>query len=536
MIGVGVDELVRRDAQRRARRMALVATSAVAGMAVMAVLTFMAVQGRNEAQSQRAQAEDLLEFMLGDLRKKLVPVGRLDVLDAVGGKALAYYGKQDAAALDANALGRRSRALHLIGEMREQRGQLEDALAAFKSAADTTGELLQRSPADGQRIFDHAQSVFWVGFVAFKRGQAEAAEKAFLEYRALAQRLVAIDPANVDWQLETAYANQNLGVVQLQRRNLDAALQSFSAKRDTLARLVTMRPALGNELAEGLGWIARVREVSGDYTAAIEAQQRRLEVLHATPGADRDSRIQRQVANVNVVLGHLYMLMGDTARAEKKIRAAVTAMETLVASDPANMFWLSELTLNRLRLAETERVLGKLESARALVDVAATDTAQLLQRDQSLRSHIDVRSFLLAQQTALTMSRGQEPPLADLADFVEAARRAEASGKVFTSEQAECVARVQLVLGDALAAAGRRDSAIEHWNAVVVRLEPEAETASDSVRTLLARTYLRLERSAQARKLLARVEASNYRHPAYADLVNEARRETGPGRATISRR
>jgi len=37
-------------------------------------------------------------------------VGRLEVLDSVGEKALAYYGSQEAEALDATALGHRSRA------------------------------------------------------------------------------------------------------------------------------------------------------------------------------------------------------------------------------------------------------------------------------------------------------------------------------------------------------------------------------------------------------------------------------------------
>ena len=37
------------------------------------------------------QAEDLIDFMLGDLRAKLDPVGRLDVLDDVGRQALAYF-------------------------------------------------------------------------------------------------------------------------------------------------------------------------------------------------------------------------------------------------------------------------------------------------------------------------------------------------------------------------------------------------------------------------------------------------------------
>jgi len=57
----------------------------VASGVVVAALTIgagVALWEANEAKQQRAQAEDLIEFMLGDLRKKLQPVGRLDVLDA----------------------------------------------------------------------------------------------------------------------------------------------------------------------------------------------------------------------------------------------------------------------------------------------------------------------------------------------------------------------------------------------------------------------------------------------------------------------
>ena len=63
-----------------------------------------------EARRQRMQAEGLIEFMLRDLRKKLQPMGRLDVLDAVGAKALDYYALQNAARLDADSLGRRASA------------------------------------------------------------------------------------------------------------------------------------------------------------------------------------------------------------------------------------------------------------------------------------------------------------------------------------------------------------------------------------------------------------------------------------------
>ena len=51
---------------------------------------------------------------------------------------------------------------------------------------------MARYPKDGQRIFDHAQSVYWVGYVARRRGQFAQAEASFLQYLELAQRLKQI--------------------------------------------------------------------------------------------------------------------------------------------------------------------------------------------------------------------------------------------------------------------------------------------------------------------------------------------------------
>jgi serine/threonine protein kinase len=108
---------------------------------------------QKEAERQHAQAEGLIEFMLGDLRKKLEPVGRLEVLDSVGAKVLDYYAKQDASSLDASALGRRARAQHLIGEISNLRGNTEEALTSFRSAAEATAQALAQAPNDGQKGF-----------------------------------------------------------------------------------------------------------------------------------------------------------------------------------------------------------------------------------------------------------------------------------------------------------------------------------------------------------------------------------------------
>ncbi len=210
MLGVALDELARRDAQ--ARHAQLAALAAVLGV-VATVTTGLAVTAlveRDEARAQRAQAEGLIEFMLGDLRKKLEPSARLDVLDAVGAKALSYYASEAPRGLDDDALGRRARVLHLLGDIRDQRGDLAGALQDFQEASRVTATLLAKKPNDGVRIFNHAQSVYYVGNVADRRGRAAEAEQAFEDYRRLANRLVQLDPGRDDWRAEVVYANENL--------------------------------------------------------------------------------------------------------------------------------------------------------------------------------------------------------------------------------------------------------------------------------------------------------------------------------------
>lgn len=84
-----LDAIIRRDSVRRQRRLGIAAIAASVLAIAMAFLAAQAIQGQREAERQRAEAEGLIEFMLTDLRDKLEPVGRLEVLDSVGQRALA---------------------------------------------------------------------------------------------------------------------------------------------------------------------------------------------------------------------------------------------------------------------------------------------------------------------------------------------------------------------------------------------------------------------------------------------------------------
>ena len=108
MAGLGLDELVQRDAQRNRHRVMAVTAGALTAALIMGMLSVAALNARGEAEHQRAEAERLVEFMLTDLRHRLKGVGRLDVMAAVNESALQYYKDENLASLPADSLERRA--------------------------------------------------------------------------------------------------------------------------------------------------------------------------------------------------------------------------------------------------------------------------------------------------------------------------------------------------------------------------------------------------------------------------------------------
>src|SRR5207302_10559571 len=134
MLGVGLDDLVQGEQTRRQRRMAWLAAASLAGMAVTSTLAVAAFEARNAAREQRREAEGLVAFMLGDLKDKLEPIGRLDALDGVGSRVLAYYSKQDTSELSDAALLQRSRALSITAQVAYLRGNFDQAQVLYQQA------------------------------------------------------------------------------------------------------------------------------------------------------------------------------------------------------------------------------------------------------------------------------------------------------------------------------------------------------------------------------------------------------------------
>jgi serine/threonine-protein kinase len=502
------------------RHRAGVAAGTVAAVALATGVGVALVQAR-EARQQRAQAEGLVEYMVGDLRKKLEPVGRLDALDGVGTRALAYYAAQDPASLDADSLGRRARALHLIGEIAEQRGRMDEAASMFREAAESTGELLARHPRDGQRIYDHAQSEFYVGNIARELGRPAEAEAGFGAYLALAERLVAIDPSNSDWRLEKYYAVTNLALLRLEAGRPAEALRRYDLALGLIGAELEKRPELANDMANLLGWRARAQEELGDYRASIASSQAKLRVIAQSPAAATDRNLQFLHADALHEIGRMHLFLGEYEAGEPIEHDGVERLRALVALDATNLEWQSELAVAEVGLADLRLARGDAAGAREALEQAEALTQRLMAAD-ARKPYWNV--LLLGR--ALAVRAALEPTdahavTARLRAYAEALPRFEQPGHALDPEHRRVVASVLLALGDREAASHEADAldrARRAWRQAAAHTDAETTRGLPPSMAMQARALQRLGEIDAARGLAARLEVSAYRGPGYADL------------------
>jgi len=388
LLGIGLDQLIEREMQRKQRRVIAVTAASVMGTLLMGALTYEAVIARREAEYNRAQAEDLVEFMLTDLREKLEPVGRLDVLDAVGAKAVAYYDAQALDTMPDASLGRRARAFHVLGEVQNTRNNMDAAKAMFDRAGVATGRLMERDSSNANRIFDHSQSVFWSAYQDWQQGNYESAYREFQEYKRLALRLVEVDPANLDWQMELAYANSNLGTLLLQQLGEpQKALLSFRASLEVLERMLEAKPddvGLKLEAADKYAWVADAYNRFGPVEQVLQNRRSQQEILGQILKVD-SKHAQAQFALMVSLMAEARVLvsMPDRDTAADVLEQAEQIGASLIMRDSSNMNWLGFYGSALYLQAEWALIAGdlseavlKLEKAKLAV-TAITDSSPL---------------------------------------------------------------------------------------------------------------------------------------------------------------
>jgi tetratricopeptide (TPR) repeat protein len=516
LTGLPLDQLVQRDAQRRHRRMAWLSLALIAIAVALGLLAMLAYRARDEAREQRAQAEGLIEFMLVDLRKRLEPVGRLDALESVGERALAYYDRQSVKSLDPDSLAQRARALHLIGEIDDRRGDIKAARSAFTRARASTAELLLREPDEPQRIYDHAQSVFWNGYTDWQYGDIAAAELAFREYARLANDLLAHDPENPDWLTEVSSAHSNLGSMLLgQLRAADAIPQFMQSLRIDRKRATLADDAAPVQLARAQdhSWLSSAYFANRQLRPAVAEREAELVVYRRLAArAPRDAVVQGRQMLAHRFLAKLHLAAGDTGRAGSELARSLEFSELQRKLDPDNLDWQESAAKANVMLARIARVSGRSAQARQHLDAAASLLARQLQRDSmTWEWRVDVQEEV-AFERAAQMIDGNRLPAAEGVLVASQQRLQEAA----LEPSHEVMTLRHRIFNEALQArlARRRgDAGAEqaHWQQVIVLAQGREGRLDGETTFALADAMHGMRREDDARQLRSTLAAAGYR-------------------------
>ncbi|MGB8843551.1 MAG: winged helix-turn-helix domain-containing protein [Aliidongia sp.] len=416
---------------RQARRAERLRAGALAGFALIALvavfLGFRASQAEAVAALRLDEAEDLTDYMLGDLTEKLRPLGRLDLLDGVAQKALGYLAAEDAGRTAAARL-RQAKALQTLADVDRSRGKIDAALMALTQAE----ALLQANLAEGsanRELLKVAGAVaFWFGQIALDQGRIEEAERRFTAYRGFAQRMTVLDPEDADASIELSYALSSLGSLELKKGEGDGAAanfeQSIALKRHALQRRPEDR-SLTAELANSLSWLANAEAEQGHLETAAELYDQQRDTLEALRRVEPDAAVwSYRLALANKLKGTLLAAIGRATDAQADLDQAAEQIEESLRREPDNRLWQSERVAIRLQTARISLALRRSADAVSAVAAARTEIDQAIRLNptdeilpwQLAETHL-LRATALLQQGKLDEAEKDAGQSEDLAGY-----------------------------------------------------------------------------------------------------------------------
>jgi eukaryotic-like serine/threonine-protein kinase len=521
LLDVGFDELRQRELHRRIRRMTTVAAVAVAIMLLTTALAIDAVIARRAAERHQKQAEDLVDFMLGDLNDKLAKLQRLDIMEAVDDKAMAYFRSLPSGDVTDDTLAHRAKALEKIGSVRTDQGQLAAARESYQAALKLAAALANAAPANTQRQLAYAREWTWIGMTDWAQGQLDAAAGDFESARQIVARAQGHDPNDLPLRFESAMLDNNVGHVLEAQGRLDEAAAQYRQMLEACLQLIAARPgdkSYATELGSAHNNLGKLALMSGDLPKAIE-EYRADDAIEAQLSA-RDPKDNDQLENVitvHAILGRTLALTGDPETGMRALEQSVELAARLAAFDPRITQIQEDLALYSWQLARLKRLAGDRVAASALTQRSLGIYATLTKTDPSTsrwqRGLAEAQTEQGLQSLAegrADAARAQSHGALDLLEPLLAKQPKERATLLATARARLLLASVTADLGSAQRL---REQALGETHST------ESGHADPRLLALQAQALLGLGRASDARAVLLQLSQSGYRDPELLSLL-----------------
>ena len=355
----------------------------------MTVLAVMAITARQAAENRREHAEELVGYMVGDLRSKLDEVGRLDILEGMGGRVSEYMESLDPTEVTDESLNQQAQVWRQLGEVSMDQGELSEALRAFGTSRDILAELNRRNPVDSRYIYELGNAEFWVGYVHLEQGNFDQAEVNLLAYLESANRLIEMEPDNVEWVMEKSYAHSNMAALELRRGqgDMERAVAQIELAVQYNRQVMEMDP--GNqtylsEYGETLAWLADTQMQACKLGDALISRQESMNIARGqAQRAPANAKLQSRYAFALTGLATVAWQVGLLDSAIQHYAESQSILGRLSAMEPTNLDYRLNVLMRDAYRAEimveqgaVEDGLRKFAAIRAPLEQVLQENAQ----------------------------------------------------------------------------------------------------------------------------------------------------------------
>ncbi len=418
-VALRLSELAEKPARRKRRRRWVAAAiaalaSLLVGLVVVSVLAVEARRARRESERRQGQAEDLIGFMLEDLRPKLEKVGRLDLLDAVGDRALAHFEAVPESDLSPLELARRVEALRQVAEVRFAQGALEPA-RQIADRARTLAEILVREhpTAEHERALALANTM--LGGIWNDLDAPDSAYGSFVRALEAARRAVAAAPGDPAYERLLAAALSDTGVGLKALGRTDEAIARFAESEEHLRGLLAAHLVAGDlraelatvsELATTLAWRSSALEESGRLAEGTAARRENLVLLERLARENADPVARNDLATGRDFLARLLLSQGYPEEAAAEQRQALAAFTELARLDPDNSDWTRSAAVSHLNLGWILAELEELPEAQDELERGSAGLEELRRLDPGHRLWIRMLAVNHYRLSVVALARG----------------------------------------------------------------------------------------------------------------------------------
>ena len=418
LLGLPLDQLRRRELQKRRKTLALMFAASVAVLAIVVI----AITARMAAEQRRDSGELLVGYKLNELRIMLKEARDPEKLER-----LHEWSTDELTAIIVGAGPETAKLATTAHQLRDEgieqwdAGDMTTSLETFKTSWALLAEIYRRDRNDQAALFELGQAEYWIGQTYLDNGETDHAEAAFLSYAEITRRLIQMQPKNAEWVLEMAYALSNMGTLERSRDgiNPERTLQYMQSSLEYNQIALVLDPDNDDyraELGQSHANLADAQRHVCDLVGALQSRSQGLALETALLEADSDNPDrQKHLAWALTGYGKVQAMLGLNDEARNNYEKSLLLIEQSIRPDERART-TRDLVERRNLIIWLDAMSGRIDEAWAGSESQAADWQNLLEAGlDSIPTLVTYTTYLL-DRAWLANKKGDTELAADLLD------------------------------------------------------------------------------------------------------------------------